>query len=34
LKLVSGVRENLGSFWFAFARNLRDRLRYELAAKK
>lgn len=34
LKLVSGVPENLGSFWFAFARNLRDRLRYELAAKK
>ncbi len=34
LKLVSGVPENLGSFWFAFARNLRDRLRYELAAKQ
>ena len=34
LKLKSGASEGLGSFNFAFARNLRDRLRIEVAQRR
>ncbi len=34
LKLVSNTSESLGSFWFAFARNMRDRLGYEIAKRR
>jgi hypothetical protein len=34
VKLVTHSSENLGTFWVGFARNLRDRLRYELAQRR
>jgi hypothetical protein len=34
VRLASGLSDRLGTFNFAFSRNLRDRLRYELGQRR